>query len=428
MSDTRPNILIITTHDTGRHFACYGAAGVESPSIDRLAAEGVRFDSCFTACPVCSPSRGAMMTGRYPQSNGLMGLTHQPWWWDLNDEEQHLSNILHDAGYSTYLFGIQHETPSLGRLGFDATISRQKAEGGGKNAPEIAEDVVEALRGLARSNKPFYAQIGFFETHTDYGFGGAVPGDPDNVAVPPFIKDNEAARLHLAALAGAVKQADRAVGRILDGLKETGLEDNTIVIFTVDHGVELGRRAKWTCYDAGIEIALLMRWPEGGISGGRVIGELVSNVDVLPTLMELIGEKIPKNLEGRSFKDMFDDSGDNFRYAVYAMFRGQCEPRCIRTKRFKLIRNFEASRPLKLPVDISHSSTEWQPRPFVELYDLEADPYELNNVADDPAYQDTRQQLDARLWQWLEQVSDPILSGPIPTPYYIQAVDDLMDR
>ena len=112
----RPNILIITNHDSGRHFGCYGVETVHTPAIDALAADGMRFENYFATVPLCSPSRGAMLTGRYPQSTGLMGLTHAPWHWSLNKGEQHLSHILRDAGYHTALFGLQHEAADVQTL------------------------------------------------------------------------------------------------------------------------------------------------------------------------------------------------------------------------------------------------------------------------------------------------------------------------
>jgi len=425
MRDERPNILIITTHDTGRHFGCYGAAGVDSPHIDRIAAEGVRFDQCFTACPVCSASRAAMMTGRYPQSNGLMGLVHQPWWWEMHPDEQHLSQVLRDAGYATRLFGVQHETADVSRLGF-GEATQLKGEPAERNALRIAEKAAESMGGWGAADKPTYAQVGFFETHTPYAFGGSQPGDPDAVEVPPYIQDDAAAREHLAALAGSVMQADDAVGTILDGLEQNGLAQNTLVVLTVDHGVELSRRAKWTCYDPGLSIALLMRWPAGGVRGGRVVGGQVSNVDVLPTLLELIGEPVPERLQGQSLKPLLDGAVDAGRDEVYAMFTSGCEPRCVRTERYKLIRNFQASRPLQLPAPIRGGASVWGPRAYVELYDLQNDPWEMTNAADEPSLADVRKELDAKLLAWMRDVGDPLLDGPVATPYYQRAVADLL--
>ena len=134
----KPNILIITNHDSGRHFGCYGVETVHTPAIDALAADGLRFENYFATVPLCSPSRGAMLTGRYPQSTGLMGLTHAPWHWSLNKGEQHLSHILRDAGYHTALFGLQHEAADVQTLGFEALHAQHRDEGGRCTADEVA--------------------------------------------------------------------------------------------------------------------------------------------------------------------------------------------------------------------------------------------------------------------------------------------------
>ncbi len=420
----RPNIVIITLHDTGKHFGCYGTPGVETPNIDQLAAEGVRFEHCFCASPVCSPSRGAMMTGRYPQSNGLMGLAHQPWWWEMNDDEQHLSQLLTDCGYDTHLFHIQHETkyPEQ-RLSFKQT--HRCTEGAHRpTAIEVGNTFASALPNLKQADTPFYAAIGFFETHTRYDYGGAKPINRDQQVVPPFLRDDDWTRDHLAGLAGNLKQADNGVGLILQALKDNDLEENTLVIFTVDHGVEFGRRAKWSCHDAGIEIGLIMRWPHGNVSDGKVVDSLVSNVDVLPTLLELIGADIPTNVQGQSFAPILRGDRTNEREAIFAMFTNNGDPRCVRTERYKLIRNFGARRPWAYPHGLEGGPVKHEPAPFVELYDLHDDPHEMNNLHDDPALAETRRELDARLLDWMKQVGDPLLQGPIATPYYQQAIAD----
>jgi arylsulfatase A-like enzyme len=117
--ESRPNVVLITAHDLGQHIGCYGVDTVETPNLDALADREVRFANACASTPVCSPSRGSLHTGRYPQSNGLLGLTHQPWWWRLDDGEQTIPELLGEAGYETHLAGIQHVTPDASRLSFD---------------------------------------------------------------------------------------------------------------------------------------------------------------------------------------------------------------------------------------------------------------------------------------------------------------------
>jgi arylsulfatase A-like enzyme len=410
----KPNVIVVTTHDTGRHFGCYGVETVHSPAIAAIANDGCRFTNYFTTSPVRSPSRGCMLTGPYPQTNGLIGLTHSPWDWSFNEGERHLSHILRDAGYHTALFGIQHESSNLGDLGFESHHG-QRGPGLTRTALDIAESLSVFLNSETAS-QPFYGQVGFFETHRLHEFGDVLPDDSKGVYVPPYLVDDETSRRELAVQQGAVRRVNDAVQIITDALQDTGHQDDTLLVFTVDHGIEFPR-AKWFCYDPGIEIALLVRWPDGGIKGGLTCDHLLSNVDFLPTLLALIGQPIPDNIEGISFAEAIKNPGAKQpREAVFSVFQGS-DSRSIRTTQFKLIRNFAPRRILDTPVNMTSTPRPRIKLPVVELYDLHKDPNEFINVATDPAYEDIYTDLSNQLWQWMEDVDDPSLKSPIPTPY-----------
>ncbi len=423
----KPNILFITTHDTGRHLGCYGIQTVNTPGLDQLAAEGIRFTNFFAASALCSPSRGALMTGRCPQTNGMMGLCHPPFNWSLNEGEKHLSHLLHGAGYHTILLGHQHETRDIdSRLGFDEHgIHRYPDTLQHRPCNEVADGAEDFLRDRAGQKQPFYLQIGFFETHRPFDFGGVTPDASKGVHAPPYLADNEAAREQLALFQGNIKKMDTAAGRILKALRGAGLEENTIVLYTADHGIDFPR-AKRELYDAGTGVALLMRWPGGGISGGKTCDWLLGNVDVLPTLMNLADVPQPDNLEGVSFASAFADGGKPPREHVYTMMQAHGfgnEARAVRSNRHKLIRHFEVGREYPVPVDLSNPQRS-QPRAFAQLFDMEKDPLEQNNLADDPALADVRRELETRLWSWLDEVNDPILEGPVRPPFYESAIAD----
>jgi N-sulfoglucosamine sulfohydrolase len=422
--NTAPNVVIITLHDTGRHFHCYGVKTVQSPNIDALATDGIRFTRYFTTVPVCSPSRGVMLTGRYPQSNGLMGLTHGPWDWSFNPGERHLSHLLQEAGYRTALFGIQHESADVSTLGFDDTHAQRTTEGVRPTCLDIAASFRDFAQTAQAKAQPFYAQIGFFETHRPHEFGGVEADDSLGVTVPPYIEADATAVREFALQQGAVRRADEAVGIISQALLETGLDENTILVFTVDHGIEFPR-AKWFCYDAGIEIAFIIRWPGGGIAGGQTCDWLLSNVDFLPTLFDLIDIPIPDNVQGESFSDALKDvDGPPSREAIYGIFQSK-EIRFIRTDRYKLIRNFAPRRLLPVPVPMENPPVLGAnaPRcPVAQLFNLETDPLETINLAEDPTHAHIFRTLDDKLWSWLEDVGDPILQGPVPTPYYRESI------
>ncbi|MFW6145843.1 MAG: sulfatase [Planctomycetota bacterium] len=412
----RPNIVFITTHDTGRHVGCYGVETVHTPNIDRLAAEGVLLEEFFCTSPVCSPSRGAMMTGLWPQHNGLMGLSHPPSSWTFNDDVQHLSHILRGAGYRTVLFYHQHEVMpwDIDRLAFGEWYARQ--EGFHRPADMVADEFARFAASVSEEDPPFYAQIGFGETHRKWDVGGVEPDASKGVTVPPYLVDNEAARADAAQLEGAVRKVDDAVGIILKALDDNGLAEDTIVVFTVDHGLEFPR-AKWYLYDPGIETACLMRWPIGDVTGGRRVGQLVSNVDVTPTLLELIGVEPPYPLDGIPFTALLrDPDAPATREAIYAMYLmggGHPEARCVRTRTHKLIRNFSNLRVFRTPVDITAPAKEPDTCPVTELYDLAADPLEFKNRSGRADVAAVEADLNDRLWRWLEAAGDPILDSPI---------------
>lgn len=414
----KPNIIVITSHDTGRHLGCYGVSEVNTPNIDALAASGVKFNRHFATVPICSASRASMMTGQYPQTNGLLDLTG--FGWAIDKPEHHLSNALRDKGYRTCLFGLQHETKQYAELGYEK-VDPDLAQH--RNSFEIVKGLGQFLKSDAASEKPFFASVAFFETHTPFGFGGAEPDDSNGVFVPPYLQPNETAKRTCAALQGAVRQLDGLVGGVMKALRESGLEENTILIYTTDHGVELPR-AKWFCYDAGIEIAMIMRWPGGGVAGGREVNSLTSNVDNAPTLYELAGLKAPEYMQGVSFASLATDRDDTpTRDAVYSLYHKNMS-RSIRSDRHKLIRYFDTATDFHtVPVRIEDVLAKRVIKQ-VELFDLENDPTELNNLADDPAYAEIRRDLDTKLWSWLERVDEPLLKGPIATPLYQKAMGD----
>lgn len=455
----RPNIVLIHCHDLGRHLGLYGAATVSSPNLDRFAADAVVADRMFCSAPQCSPSRSSLFTGRWPHCNGVLGLTHDGFGWDLHPDERHLASWLSAAGYRTELVGMHHESRTgpddqvAVRLGFD------RVDTGGL-ANVIVAKTDAALARLARVDQrggedPFYLQVGFTEPHRMSGDRDA-PGvmgflgdhiEPDSsrgVAVPGWLVDDEPARAEIAELQGAIRLLDDAVGRILARIDELGLAEDTITIFTTDHGLALPR-AKCSLYDPGLEIAFVIRWPRAGWSGAqgqaRRLDPLLVNLDVVPTLLDAAGiDTAGSNLQGRSFRPLLDGQAQAHpdRDAIFAelTYHDYYDPRrSVRTDRHKLIMNFSSA-----PIFMDPSQS-WHRRctprvsqngnigshPVTELYDLAADPYELNNLADDPAYGGIRTRLLAELAAWMRSTSDPLLENAVTSPLHRRAVDALPD-
>jgi N-sulfoglucosamine sulfohydrolase len=423
----KPNVLQIICHDLGRHLGCYGVRSVHTPALDRLAAEGVRCARSFCTSPGCSPSRAALATGRYPHATGVLGLAHAHFGWQLASGERHVARLLADSGYRTLLFGLQHVTYQPESLGFQEIHGDRPADGVAENIEGfLAQQGARAAGGRG----PLYVEVNFFEPHRPFDFGGVGPDTERGVQIPAYLPDNEAARGELALLQGAIRKVDAAVGRILAAWERAGLAENTLLLFTTDHGIAFPR-AKGTLYDAGIETALLARWPAGGVAGGRVCEALISNVDVLPTLLEAAGAPVPDNVQGRTFLPLLQGKLGTPRAAVFAekTFHEHYDPqRCVRTARHKLICHFEVSNTAYTPTDIIRAPTYptvvgelAAGHGMIELYDLEADPVEQRSLAGDPTHAALVPDLGRQLRAWMQETDDPLLQGPIASPFSHEA-------
>ncbi|MDQ3855628.1 MAG: sulfatase-like hydrolase/transferase, partial [Chloroflexota bacterium] len=277
-----------------------------------------------------------------------------------------------------------------------------------------------------------YIEVNLEEPHRPYSGGGVQPDSTLGVFVPAYLPDTDAAREEFAALQGAIHEADSAVGRIRAALEDARLTEQTLFVFTTDHGVAMPR-AKCTLYDPGIGVALLLRWPAGGIVGGAVFPQLVSNVDMVPTLLAAAAASVPQGLQGHSLLPLLRHEHYEPQDAVFAekTYHSYYDPmRTIRTERYKLIRNFETCFLVECPGDVQlgaiyrsdlerYVSTT---HPDTELYDLQSDPLEQRNLSGDGAYEEVESELNTRLWRWMEQTGDPLLKGPVPSPAHVRSM------
>ncbi|NJJ39590.1 sulfatase [Paenibacillus apii] len=422
----RKNILLMISHDTGRYLGCYGQS-VETPAIDALAEEGVRFSNYFCPAPQCSPSRGSILTGLYPQSHGMIGLSHLGF--SIDPEVTTLPVSLSEAGYETALIGFSHET--IGEAGGDRTSSTYKLgyeivlPVPGDRAADVAEGVVSFLeeRAAGPQERPFFASVGFFETHRDFDEYAPVADPAEEIVPPPYLPDTERVREDFALLHGSVKTLDHGIDRILSRLDALGLAEETLVIYTTDHGIAFPR-AKGTLMDAGLETALIMRCP-GTLGARQVNGHLLCNIDLMPTLLEFAGATPPKDIDGVSFYRLLKNvDGPSARDHFFAelTWHDEYHPmRGVRTDRYKYIRNFEDGPAVYLPLDIhlspsGHEVREQYYRPNVpeELYNLDEDPLEERNLAGDLAYQDILLELRGKVEDWMISGADRLLSGKVP--------------
>ena len=428
-SVNRPNIIMITCHDLGQHIGCYGVETVQTPNLDRLAATGIRFENFYSTSAVCSPGRGSLHTGRYPQSNGLMGLTHAPWWWSLNESEKHTAAHLKDLGYATFLIGFNHIDKDTRRLGYDTTLSR------GCEAHETVAEARKLVEGAKPISSPFLAKIGFGEVHRPFTHG---TDTEKGVFIPPWLQDTPVMRDDLAAFQAQIKFFDERVGEILTALENSRIAENTLVIMTSDHGIPYPG-AKWSIRKAGIEVPLILHQPETVFSGGKVYSHVMSNVDVLPTVLDYLGAPVPEYIQGASYLDCIRGKANAPRTEAFSQYTPDMKrdnlSRSVITERYHLIRYFDQGRAVDYPVDVDpqrfahhveRCATRGS-RPFAQLYDLRADPYELHDIGSDPANARVVSDLTQRLLKWLREVEDPILQGLPPTPYYRRAMKDILE-
>jgi N-sulfoglucosamine sulfohydrolase len=411
---TRPNIVYIHSHDTGRYVQPYGYQ-VQTPNIQRLADQGLLLRRACCAAPSCSGSRACLLTGQWAHVNGMTGLAHRGW--RLKDYGRHIVHPLREAGYWSALIGEQHLSRDPAVLGYDHVVDI-----GTTRVHSIAPAAQQLLR--SRPPQPFFLSIGFFETHRAF-FEPSSVRDALYGAPPPHLPDTPEIRADMASFKASARSFDQGVGAVLHTLDEQGMADDTLVLLTTDHGLPFPG-AKGTLTDRGLGVLCILRGP-GGFHGGHVTDALVSQLDLYPTLLELAGAPLPDDVHGRSLLPFVRRETDAIRDELFAelTYHAAYDPqRAIRTTRHKLIRNFgERLEPVLPNVDDSPSkdllvAAGWseRPRPRVELYDLLADPGEMRNLAEDASCAPLLASLAQRLERWMRETDDPLLDGPVPIP------------
>jgi N-sulfoglucosamine sulfohydrolase len=429
----KPNVIMITCHDIGQHLNSYGVKTVRTPSIDKLAEKGVVFRNAFSTSGVCSPGRGSLHTGRYPQSNGLMGLTHAPWWWQLNEGEKHTAKILGEHGYKTYLVGFNHIDPqNPQRLGYQLVPEIK-----GKGEEGIAQTAIGIINKLKPQSEPVFIKIGFHLVHRPFTHGtDSVKG----IFVPPYLADTKIMQKDLAEYQAQIHYFDEMVGEVLDALESSKVANNTLLIFTSDHGIPYPG-SKWTARRAGIQVPFIFYMPGTVFSGGKQIYDLFSNVDFLPTLLTFLGFDIPENMQGMDFYPFLSGKAENGpRKYIYAQYTTDMKrdnvSRSVLTEKYQLIRYFDQGRSVKWPVDVDpqefanhvERAKSVAPRPFAQLFDIENDPFELVDLSGKEDLQKVKDALSEKLLEWMKEVDDPLLKGPERTPYYDKAMEDFTGK
>ena len=414
----RPNILYLHSHDTGRYVQPYGEP-VPMPNVQALADQGVLFREAFCAAPTCSASRACLLTGQYGQSNGMLGLAHRGW--SLRDYRHHIVHTLRKVGYTSTLIGEQHISKEPGVIGYDEVLK----------IPTTHVDTVAplAMEVLRRSReRPLFLSVGFFETHREFLGPGSLR-DVHYSKPPNNLPDTPEVRADVAAFKASARSLDHGVGMVLNQLDASGLMDDTLVIFTTDHGMPFPG-AKATLYDRGLGVTLILRGP-APFNGGRVIDALVSHIDIYPSVCEYLEIPRPPFLQGVSLMALLHGHTTSAREEIFAgsTWHAAYEPqRAVRTDRHKYIRRWgERPTPVLANTDDGPSKDlllrgGWAERviPKEQLYDLLFDPNEANNLLEDPEYATVLADLRARLDAWMRDTEDPLLAGRVDPPVGVE--------
>ena len=428
MGESRMNLLYLHTHDSGRYLEA-GAGPRRLANIDRLAAGGVTFRNAFSAAPTCSPSRSALLTGYPPHSTGMTGLSHRGF--RLRDYSAHIRRFCADQGMQTVLCGVQHIAPEKSMIGYDRVLDGPTDYFHVPNLSpdqwdrENADRVARFLR--EDPEQPFFLSFGMLTTHRPYPPESAELPERAWPPPPSTVPDRPETRRDMERFVTGLDRVDENVGRVLDALVETGQWDRTVVILTTDHGPPFPGM-KGTLRDGGIGVSLILRIP-GLADQGGVEHALVSQIDLFPTLLELIGLDPVDHYsgDGRSLLPLLRGETGRIRDAVAAEtnYHANYEPaRAVRTERYKYIRHYgdaDTARPAN--VDDSPGKSILgaagyfdDARPREQLFDLLLDPMEGRNRAEERAYEEIRRELAGRLDDWMQQSTDRLGDEPVPRP------------
>jgi N-sulfoglucosamine sulfohydrolase len=435
----RLNIVMIVADDLGLQLGCYGERTIQTPHIDRLAADGVRFTNAFCTTASCSPSRSVILTGMYSHANGQYGLEHAAHHFRSHEYLKSLPVLLAEAGYRTCSIGKVHVGPK-DVYAFGAYANERIQ--GGRNPVRMAENARRFIE--ADPARPFFIYFCPTDPHRSgpgqfaNGRGGQNPHpgvkpvtyEPSKVALPPWLPDQPEARQEWAEYFQSISRFDQGVGAMVETLKATKNWDDTLVLCLSDNGPPFPG-AKTTLYEPGVRLPLIVRDPTRG-KQGQTCDAMASWVDLTQTVLDYAAAPVPKNVQGRSLKraiageaaEALDEvffSHTFHEVTMYYPMRG------VRDRRYKYILNLAHPLPFPFASDLFGSLT-WQgvlkrgdkmyglrpveqyvQRPRQELYDITDDPHELKNLAGDSKHAATLARMHDKLVAWQKRTADPWL-------------------
>lgn len=433
---SRPHVLWISTHDINPHLGCYadvwpGAQDASTPHLDRLAAEGARYDNALAVAPVCAPSRSSIMTGCFPTAIGTMHMRTKA---VPPPDVRLLPEIFRAAGYwvsSTPFTDFQVQTPPV-------VFDECSPSAHWRHRPDPAQPFFLMVHGMTTHESQIYLDDDAFAAATAR-LRPEQRHDPDRVSLPPYHPDTEVFRTSWARYHDLVSAMDHEVGDLLAELDEDGLAQDTIVVFWSDHGLGMPRAKRWAS-EAGLREPLIVRWP-GRVAAGQGRAELVHLLDLAPTMLTLCGIEVPEVMHGRPFLDPEGRPLAPNRYLYGGrdrMDEQEDTVRTVRDERYRYVRNLHPDRSGMQHLSYADHLHTWAElrrlhvaeaarlaggelpdeltplqrsvlapgRAAEELYDLVADPHETTDLAGSAEHGEALRRLRAALDEWSAEHPD----------------------
>ena len=411
----KPNILLILADDcTFSDLEIYGGQA-KTPHLKKLVSEGMTFNQCYQAAPMCSPTRHCLYTGLYPVKSGAYPNHARAFGWVKS-----IAHYLQDAGYTTHLSGKTHIGPK----------SVFPFEYSGVNKNPDPEAFSKVLKSSGKTGKPFLFIATSNEPHTPWNRGDSSAYPPKSLNLPPILVDSPKTRVGYSRYLAEITYFDSQVGELVGMLDKSSLREDTLVIVLSEQGNSLPF-AKWTCYDAGLRSGCVVRWP-GKVKPESSSNALIEYVDVVPTFLEAARIERPEILDGRSFLPVLKGERDTHKQYAFGLqttrgISGGSDHYGIRSAndgRYRYIRNLSPdvvflNTMMKNPIFYEWKKMaadgnkiakrlvhDYRHRPAEELYDVVADPWNRTNLITDESLSEVRAGLRSALADWMKQQGD----------------------
>ncbi|MGJ7033161.1 sulfatase family protein [Niabella hirudinis] len=428
-AEKQPNIVVIMADDLdSRQLSCYGGRNLETVNIDRLATEGLKFNQAIASEAMCVPTRASLFTGLYPVRHGSYQ-NHKP----VYDTLKSIGHYLAALGYTVALTGKDHSTKPRTVFPFEIIKGFEPNCVSPTDDYSLA-DVKSFMRG---QQKPFCLFVMSINPHAPWTMGDTAEFDPAKLVLPPHWVDTRQTRTQFQKYLAEVRRLDNQVGELMQAVKETGKENNTVFVFLGEQGAQFPG-AKWNLWDAGQKSSMIVRWP-GVVKPQTVTNAIVQYEDITPTFIDIAGGQPVTNLDGRSFLGVLQGKKQQARDVAYGIHNNFPEGppypiRSVRGSKYKLLLNLMPGKNYHIKYMMNPKNTYWVSwkekaekspedkirvernirRPPVEFYDLEKDPYELHNLAGDKKYATQIAAYRAKLEQWMRQQDDPGAALDVP--------------